>query len=161
MRQNNKFELESVTDAAYQAFKTAVGTKDRKSAVWAQLLYSDNLAMLLSNAVHDDPFMYQDRSIYLERRGKARPIGWYILQYALGNGPSVILENSLSHKEKWGEDILLFPTNLSEEDLMLVINNQGIPYARVQDAAIELAHAGKFEVIVNALDYARSSRKST
>src|SRR3989338_8981964 len=66
----------------------------------------------------------------------------YLLQYALGNVHAVALQRTVEQERRLGRFYDLRPTEVTETDIKVALDNKKIPYRRLQTMAINLGDAG-------------------
>jgi hypothetical protein len=140
--------LDFQTDHLYESFKRTIETQCHQDAIWNKELFT-TFAKSLSIATNYSNFMNWNRDTI-----RTPIFDKYLLHYALGNIPSMILEEQILQRQ-FGLAYEAKKTNVTLDILKEAINNTRMPYKKIQPIALSLANAKNFTGIVNALEYVR------
>jgi len=150
-----KSALEFATTQAYEALKRAVETGEILDAATARNHYKTGFETGLENVIS---LVHPGQGIALSKRNteKAKPVDKYLVQQNIGDGASKILLEDLeiakSHPELLSKNSR---TRVTEEKLKAAVD-EGKSYNTLGEKAILLACAGKYQAILNVMDYVRS-----
>lgn len=137
--------LEFLTTQIYQALKHAVKSRRFEDAQWARDIYY--AANEYFRAAYINPHSHlaekrdTERGVMLEK---------YILHYILIDDAAVVLSHLImADKPRFIE------TKHTEEELLGFLKDKNKTYPEIWGISSEIARAGKFDVILNCLDYVR------